>query len=152
MIMMVWNPSGFHVVTTLSKGLKFNADDDTREIHQEIKNWREQQGVDRARKLSVHADHARPHTAKLSMDFVDANGMEKAPHPPYSPDLAPSDFFLFGDVKRQLSGCFFDSTDDLLLTVRRILDGYDRPRLISVFHKWMRRPRECIDPGGDSVG
>jgi hypothetical protein len=86
------------------------------------------------------------------MDFVEANDMKKAPHPPYSPDLAPSDFFLFGDAKSKLSGWSFDSTDDLLMAVRHILDGYDRPTLISVFHEWMRRLRECIDAGGDDVG
>jgi hypothetical protein len=37
--------------------------------------------------------------AKLSMDFIDANRMMSALHPPYSPDFAPSDFFLFGDVE-----------------------------------------------------
>jgi hypothetical protein len=55
--------------------------------------------------LIVHADSARPHTAKLSMAFVDANRMTRALHLPDSPDLARSAFFLFGDVKQQLSGC-----------------------------------------------
>jgi histone-lysine N-methyltransferase SETMAR len=90
---IVWNPSGFHNVTALPKGLKFNACYYAREILQEIKNWREQQGVGDGRILSVHSDNARRHTAKLSMDFLNANGMKKAPHPPYSPDLAPTDFF-----------------------------------------------------------
>jgi hypothetical protein len=29
--------------------------------------------------------------------------MKRAPHPPYSPDLAPCDFYLFGYVKDRLS-------------------------------------------------
>jgi hypothetical protein len=151
LITIVWNPSGFCIVTALPKGLKFNACYDTREILQEIKNWREQQGVGDDRILSVHSDNARPHTAKLSMDFLNANGMRKAPHPPYSPGLAPTDSLLFGDVKRQLSGCAFNSAADLLAAVHHILDGYDRLTLISVFEEWMRRLRQCVDTEGDYI-
>jgi histone-lysine N-methyltransferase SETMAR len=61
------------------------------------------------------------------MDFIEANRMTQAPHPPYSPDLAPSSFFLFGDVKRQLSGCSVDHADDLLTAVQEILDAFDKP-------------------------
>jgi hypothetical protein len=34
-------------------------------------------------------------------------------HPPYSPDLAPSDFFLFLKIKEILEGKHFDDTDDI---------------------------------------
>jgi hypothetical protein len=34
-------------------------------------------------------------------------------HPPYSPDLAPSDFFLFPKIKEILKGRHFDDTDDI---------------------------------------
>jgi hypothetical protein len=36
----------------------------------------------------------------MSRDYIGLNQMKQAPHPPYSPDLAPSDCFLFGYVKR----------------------------------------------------
>lgn len=39
-------------------------------------------------------------------------GFELLPHPPYSPDLAPSDFFLFSDLKRMLNGEKKFSTDE----------------------------------------
>jgi hypothetical protein len=65
------------------RGVKFNARYHTREILQEIKNWRQLEGVGRARKLSVHADNARPSMTKLSMDFFEANNMRRVPHSPY---------------------------------------------------------------------
>jgi hypothetical protein len=37
-----------------------------------------------------------------------------APHPPYSPDLAPSDFLLFGDGKRAFQAAEFENSDKLL--------------------------------------
>jgi hypothetical protein len=67
------------------------------------------------------------------MDFMDVNRMTRAPHPPCSPDSAPSDFFLFEDVKRQLGGCSFDDADDLLTAVQQILDGRDKPMVIKIF-------------------
>ena len=43
----------------------------------------------------LQQDNARVHTCKVAMDAVESNGYELIPHPAYSPDLAPSDFFLF---------------------------------------------------------
>jgi hypothetical protein len=68
------------------------------------------------------------------MNFLEANNMTKAPHTPYLLDLAASDF-LFGNVKSELSGYYFDSADHLLTAIHHILDGYDRPTLINIFEK-----------------
>jgi hypothetical protein len=45
------------------------------------------------RKLVVHADNATPHVAKRVKQYLEDNSLKSAPHPPYSPELAPSDFF-----------------------------------------------------------
>jgi hypothetical protein len=81
MLTVAWNPSGFHVLTTLPRGLKFNAGYYTTEMLERIKNWLKGQGAGSTRKMIVHADNTKPHTAKLSMDFMDANRMTQAPHP-----------------------------------------------------------------------
>jgi histone-lysine N-methyltransferase SETMAR len=124
MLMVTWNHSGFHVVTALPKGLKFNTgyytyiyDRNTRKNE----NWWKEQRAGSIRKMIVHADNARPQTAKLSMDFMNANRMTRVLHPPSSPDLAPFDFFRFGDLKRQCSGCSFHHPDDLLTVFMRFL-------------------------------
>jgi histone-lysine N-methyltransferase SETMAR len=95
MVTVAWNTSGFHVLAALPKGIKFNARYYITDILTPIMEWRAGSGIRSPRKLIVHADNSRPHTAKSSMEFFEANGMRKAPHPAYSPDLAPSDFFLF---------------------------------------------------------
>jgi hypothetical protein len=43
--------------------------------------------------------------------------MKQAHYPPYSPDLAPSDFFLFGYVKRKLTGYHAESPSELLIQI-----------------------------------
>jgi hypothetical protein len=59
--------------------------------------------------------------------------MKSAPRPPYSPDLAPSDFYLFGYVKRCLTGLSFEDTDQLLVTVEGVLEGIEQVTLQAVF-------------------
>jgi hypothetical protein len=49
--------------------------------------------------------------------------MKSAPHPPYSPDLAPSDFDLFGHVKKCLASLSFEDADQLLAAVEGVLEG-----------------------------
>ena len=41
-----------------------------------------------------------------------ANDIHSLPHPPYSPDLAPSDYHLFGSMKKMLGGQKFASDTD----------------------------------------
>ena len=50
--------------------------------------------------ILLQQDNARVHTCKIAMDAVERNGYELIPHPPYSPDLAPSDYFLFPNLKK----------------------------------------------------
>jgi len=49
-------------------------------------------------------DNTRPHTARLTQETVEHLGLEVLPHPPYGPDLAPSDYHLFGPMKKMLGG------------------------------------------------
>ena len=58
-------------------------------------------------------DNARPHSAKLTLETIKKEGWEILPHPPYSPDLAPSDFFLFGPLKETLRGVKFNSNEEV---------------------------------------
>jgi hypothetical protein len=85
--------------------------------------------------LIVYADNARPHTAAAatSQKFMEENGMIRAPHPYYSPDLTPSDFYLFGYVKHCLRGQSFETADDLLLSIEAVLRDIEKSTLNVVF-------------------
>jgi histone-lysine N-methyltransferase SETMAR len=94
MLTVMWNPIEFHDLKALPKGRTFNAQYHTNNILVTSLDWRWQTGGTRPNKLWVDSDNARPHTAKMSKDYIGLNRMKQAPHPAYSPDLAPSDFFL----------------------------------------------------------
>jgi hypothetical protein len=60
----------------------------------------------------LHHDSAPAHTVFSVQRFSAAKNMAVVPHPPYSPDMAPCDFFLFPRVKSELKGCrFLDVTE-----------------------------------------
>jgi hypothetical protein len=65
--------------------------------------------------------------------------MKQAPHPPYSPDLACSDFFLFGCVKGKLMGYRAETPSELLVRIRVILAEILRETLNAVCLEWMER-------------
>jgi hypothetical protein len=82
---------------------------------------------------------------------LDSHRMRRAPQPQVSPDLAPSDFYLFGKLKMTLMGSVFANEQELLDGVTRVLDGITRDELESVFEEWVARLDVCIQRGGDYV-
>ena len=60
-------------------------------------------------------DNAPIHTARVAT--AAASGFEILPHPPYSPDLAPSDYYLFPKLKSQLSGKRYSSNNDVMYSL-----------------------------------
>jgi hypothetical protein len=48
-------------------------------------------------------------------------GLRRMEHPPYSLDLAPCDFFLFGAIKQVFAGQHFDTIDDIFMGVEGFL-------------------------------
>jgi predicted acetyltransferase len=137
MLTIVWNPIGFHVLKALPKEPKFNAQYYINDILVAISDWRRQTGGTQPNKLWVRSDNPRPHTAKMSRDYISLNRMKQAPHPPYLPDLALSDFFLFDYVKGKLMGYRVETPSELLVRIRVILAEIPREILNAVFLEWM---------------
>ncbi|XP_048238123.1 histone-lysine N-methyltransferase SETMAR-like [Haliotis rufescens] len=96
-------------------------------------------------------DNARVHTCRLAVDAVKRNGFKVLPHPPYSTDLAPSDYFLFPNLKKELRGRHFRSDDELMTAVEGWLHeqphGFYHNGLLALTHHWTK----CIDLNGDYV-
>jgi hypothetical protein len=66
--------------------------------------------------------------------------MKTTPHPPHSPDLAPSDFSLFDHITECLARLLFENSDELLEMTWQ-----------AVFLEWMERLRNCLAPKGEYV-
>jgi hypothetical protein len=72
-------------------------------------------------------------------------------HPPYSPDLAPCDFYLFGCVQHLLAACEFADRVEFQEAVMVILDGVEKVTLGEAFLTWMARLSRCIEINGEYV-
>jgi hypothetical protein len=75
--------------------------------------------------------------------------MKRAPHPAFSPDLAPSDFYLFGKIKTRLMGFEFESEQSLLDGVLGVINTISREELEGVFEDWLSRVDQCVQRDGD---
>ena len=67
-------------------------------------------------------DNARPHVAKLTRQKIQDLGWTTLPHPPYSPDMAPTDYHLFRSLSHFLDGRQFKDDDDLKSGLQTFFD------------------------------
>ena len=77
-------------------------------------------------------------------------GMKVVQHPPYSPDLAPYDLFLFPRMKDSLRGIRFHSTEELKEASESYLNGLQKKDFEGVFQEWERHMQKCVDVGGNN--
>jgi hypothetical protein len=73
-------------------------------------------------------------------------------HSPYSPDLVPLDFCLFGHVKGLFGGESFETGEQLSSAIDRLMRSLENWTLIKVFLESMTSLERCIETNGDYVG
>ena len=61
----------------------------------------------------LHHYNAPAHTSHLVHRFLAKRGTAQLQQPPYSPDLAPCDFFLFPRLKKVQKGHRYEATEDI---------------------------------------
>lgn len=103
----------------------------------------------RTRNFRLLHDNARPHTALSIVEFLAKKGVVVMPHPPYSPDLSPCDFFLFGELKRAMKGFRMSSVDEIKLRTRDCLKSVKALAYESCFESIVKRWRKCVLSSGD---
>ena len=72
-------------------------------------------------------------------------GINTVPQPPYSPDLAPCDFWLFPKLK----GCRYETTEEMKEAVTKVIDMLTQEDFHGAFQKLLERYNKCIAAGGD---
>ena len=66
----------------------------------------------------LQQDNVRVHTCKVAMDAVERNRYELIPLPAYSPDVAPSNFFLFPNLKKDIHRLHFRSDEEVVMQLK----------------------------------
>ncbi|GBL73969.1 Histone-lysine N-methyltransferase SETMAR [Araneus ventricosus] len=89
-------------------------------------------------------DNARPHSAGVTQNPAQQFSWEQLDHPPYSPDLAPSDYHLFLNLKRDFEGRRFDSDDDAKNGVQQWLSSLAATFFEEGIDKLVSRYDKCL--------
>ena len=98
-----------------------------------------------------HHDNAPPHRAAATVAYMNSAHFNLVSHPPYSPDLAPPDFFLFAKMKTFLGGKHFESVEEAETALDWFLGSITLREWNGAFDSWRRRMQRCIELDGDYV-
>lgn len=103
------------------------------------------------RRVLFHHDNAPAHTSRLCQNALREFRWEILSHPPYSPDLAPSDFFLFPKLKEAIKGVRHASKEAAKDAARRWLASQSPDFFRRGLERWRHRMEKCLDLEGDFV-
>ena len=93
----------------------------------------------------LHHDNAPAHNALSIRQFLAEKNMAVLEQPPYSPDLAPCDFFLFPTkLKRIIKGTRFEGVEAIKRAVTTELRGVPEESFQQCIEAWQRRMEKCI--------
>ncbi|EYC34124.1 hypothetical protein Y032_0001g258 [Ancylostoma ceylanicum] len=100
-------------------------------------------------KILLLMDNARPHISKKSYEKLTALVIDLVPHPPYSPDLAPSDYHVFRSTQTFFAGKKFKDRAE----VKRGVDDFLSSKSSDFFARGIRslpdRWRYVVEHNGD---
>ncbi len=100
-----------------------------------------------ANHVKLHHDNARPHVNDIVFNYLQQEKINVMAHPSYSPDLAPSDFWLFNYVERGLDTC--PDATSLAKILAKVLKSIPIQEYQKTFQKWIERMKLCIEHRGD---
>ena len=92
-----------------------------------------------------HQDNAPVHNSILVTDYLTKMGIKTVPHPPYSPDFAPCDFWLFP----KLRGCCYETIEEMKETVTKVIDTLTQEDFHGAFQKLLEQYNKCIAARGN---
>ena len=143
-----WDAEGLILVEFLECGQTITAARYVQTLHKLLHALRDKRPE---RDIIILYDNARPHAACLTSETIANMGWEVLPHPSYSPDLAPSDYHLFGFVKDQLRGQCYETKETIQKAVRQCLriagTEFYRRGIFKLPERW----EKCVQRRGDYV-
>jgi histone-lysine N-methyltransferase SETMAR len=90
--------------------------------------------IENRKHVLLQQDNARPHMAKKTLQKIEElEGIELLPHPAFSPDLEPSDYYLFHSMAQFLCGNKFQYVVDVEVAVEEFFASKDKERFYKAF-------------------
>jgi hypothetical protein len=85
------------------------------------------------RGIMVHLDNVRLHNNRKSEAALTAAKARRISAAAYSSDLSPSDFFLFGMLKKRMPGISHSSPDELISAISELMASVQKDQLVCVY-------------------
>ncbi len=145
MVHLEFKPPGINVTSETYCGTLCQMKESVRRKRPQL--WRQDQERDHS--FLLHQDNASSHTAVPTLALLGESGIQMLSHPPYSPDLAPCDFFLFPRLKEMLRGVRFPNILQLQDGVRRVLNQIPKREFAVAMDSLPTRWMKCVKAGGD---
>ena len=95
--------------------------------------------TNKRRRIIVHHDNAGSHTSAQTSAFLTGQNVELMGHPPYSPDLASNDFFLFPHIKKKMRGQRYSSSEDAVEAFKNYVLEVSESEWKKCFDNWFER-------------
>ena len=96
-----------------------------------------------------HYDNAPAHMSAIATAKLIGLRCEILPHPPYSTDLALSDYFFFPNMITWLRGKTFSSNEEIIAATNEYFEGFDKNYFLEGTKKLEYRYNKCIQLKGD---
>lgn len=149
MVTIFFNGKGLVTINFKPKDTKYNSDYFINIIDNVYNEVYPKGFKKHAPKKFIHFDNARVHTSQKVVDYIDNSGFNRMPHPPYSPDLAPSDFGLFGTIKKKMEGKPHNTEQELENHIIEIIDNFKPKFWEKLFMDWIKRLENLKTTNGD---
>jgi hypothetical protein len=91
------------------------------------------------------------HNAKVATYKLEGENLRRIPHMPYSPDISPCDFFLFGYLKDRLIDRRYATPEELFCEVEMIIPERVSDQISRVFQTWQEGLQKCCDMRGNDI-
>jgi histone-lysine N-methyltransferase SETMAR len=149
MVTFLWSKHGVHLIDFLPQSETFTSAYFVTVLDQLQDKIAQRRPVNKLNGMYLHLDNASPHRAGNTKTHVRNLGLTMLPHPPYSPDIAPTDFFLLGHIKQQLEGKHFTNEEELMKAIVEVVRQIPKETFENVMEKWIDRLHYVIDNDGD---
>ena len=94
-------------------------------------------------------DNAKPHRSRQTRQKIEELGWEPLDHAPYSPDMAPSDFYLFRSLEHWLRGRKFRTIEEMRESLTEFFDSKDRDWYRRGIHRLEEQWQKVIENNGE---
>ena len=146
-----WDAHGILFIDYLEKRKTINSDYYMALLDQLSAEIKKKRPHMEKKKVLFHQDNALCHKSMKTMVKLNELGFKLLPYPPYSVDLAPSDYWFFADKKKMLQEKRFCSNEEVIAETEAYFESKDESFYKKGIEKLEKQRNKCIMLEGNYV-